>query len=844
MPGGGGPPKPGGNESCGKVSENVGILDRLKVGSSYHQSGAEKREIQERGSVPQYTGATARDSVPQLEGATKPSSISDRESSSLMRIVLLGFQNTEKSSAGNTILDRRDFESKRSLECVVRQGQVNGRPLTVVEAPGWSVGQTDDSTELLKREIVSSPALCPPGPHAFLIVVPVNISFTEAHRTSAAEHLELLGTRVWPHVMVLFIDGGHLGNRSIEMHIECEGGALQWLLEKCGNRYHVLNSKRTRDGTQVTDLLDKIEKMVDGNNDHHYYIDLNVKEAEKQKKEAMERARQREIKAQKKRVKIREQMGHTQRLSELRLVLMEHGAPGNSSAGNFILGKKEFESRRSAECVKRHGEAAGRKITLVEVPDWCKNREITESCQLLQQEIILSTSLCAPGPHAILLIVRTDVAFRETDRSVIEGHVELLGERVWSRIIVLFTSENYLGDTPIEMHIESEGGALRWLLEKCGHRYHVLNTESRDAGIQVQDLLDKVEEMVAENSSCHYEMDREILKDTEERKRKAKRRAHQRQQNVQKQRLYVRSQIGVLRLVLMGHRTAGKSSAGNTILRREAFELKTAVQAEFKQGTVAGREVTVVESPCWSDPNVQNTAKLYQLEFMHSLFLCHPGPHALLLVIRVDTKYSEMNNRVLEEHLDLLSQRVWKHTIVLFTHEDWLGQTPIEMHIESEGGALHRLLEKCGNRYHVLNTKVKNDGMQVVQLFEKIEEMAAENKHCHYQLDQKILDAAKERRRAEERAKERELRAQRPREENRAKIERFEISYTEEEAVQRLNASVWVQDGGRLSPAFSCLSMKSDDSIATPPNFSSDHYRSSRASSVCSDVSDGQIPHH
>lgn len=233
-----------------------------------------------------------------------------------MRIVLLGFQNAGKSSAGNTILDRR--ESKRSLECVVRQGQVNGRPLTVVEAPGWSVGQTDDSTELLKWEIVISPGLCPPGPHAFLIVVPVNISFTEAHRTSATEHLELLGTRVWPHVMVLFIDGGHLGNRPIEMHIECEGSALQWLLEKCGNRYHVLNSKHMRDGTQVTHLLDKIEEMVAGNNDHHYYIDLNVKEAEKQKKEAMERARQREIKVQKKRVKIREQMGEfTRKIHQL-----------------------------------------------------------------------------------------------------------------------------------------------------------------------------------------------------------------------------------------------------------------------------------------------------------------------------------------------------------------------------------------------------------------------------------------------------------------------------------------------------------------------------------------------
>lgn len=34
-----------------------------------------------------------------------------------------------------------------------------------------------------------------------------------------------------------------------------------------------------------------------------------------------------------------------------------------------------------------------------------------------------------------------------------------------------------------------------------------------------------------------------------------------------------------------------------------------------------------------------------------------------------------------------------------------------------------------------------------------------------------------------------------------------------------------MQDGGRLSPAFSYLSMKSDASMPPPPNFSSDHHR-------------------
>ncbi len=211
-----------------------------------------------------------------------------------MRIVLLGFQKAGKSSAGNTILDRRDSESKKRLECVVRQGQASGRQLTVVEAPGWLVGSSEDSIELVKQEIVSSPALCPPGPHTFLIVVPVNISFTEAHRTSVVEHLELLGRKVWRYAMVLFSAGDYLGNRAIEHHIECEGSAIQWLLEKCSNRYHVLNNKHSGDDTQVTELLEKIQEMVEENEDCHYDIDINILEAEKRKKR-----QQRESKSEK-----------------------------------------------------------------------------------------------------------------------------------------------------------------------------------------------------------------------------------------------------------------------------------------------------------------------------------------------------------------------------------------------------------------------------------------------------------------------------------------------------------------------------------------------------------------
>ncbi|XP_030255680.1 GTPase IMAP family member 9-like [Sparus aurata] len=80
--------------------------------------------------------------------------------------------------------------------------------------------------------------------------------------------------------------------------------------------------------------------------------------------------------------------------------------------------------------------------------------------------------------------------------------MRLLGQRVWRHVIVLFTFGDTLGDKTIEQHIESEGKPLRWLIEKCGNRYHVLNNMSTD-DYQVIELLEKMEEMVAGNSSFY-----------------------------------------------------------------------------------------------------------------------------------------------------------------------------------------------------------------------------------------------------------------------------------------------------------------------------------------------------
>uniref|UniRef100_W5LYF2 AIG1-type G domain-containing protein n=1 Tax=Lepisosteus oculatus TaxID=7918 RepID=W5LYF2_LEPOC len=182
-----------------------------------------------------------------------------------IRIILLGGRQVGKCSSGNTILGREEFKTGRKTYCVRRQGEVAGRQVTVVYTPGWRWkwwAPAQATPEHLKQDIRCSVSLCPPGPHAFLLVIPVDSPFTENHRRSVEEHLELLSERVWRHTMVLFTQAHALRDTTIEQHIEGAGEELQRLVEKCGNRYHVLNNRYRGDRTQVTELLEKIEDMV------------------------------------------------------------------------------------------------------------------------------------------------------------------------------------------------------------------------------------------------------------------------------------------------------------------------------------------------------------------------------------------------------------------------------------------------------------------------------------------------------------------------------------------------------------------------------------------------------
>ncbi|XP_048094972.1 trichohyalin-like isoform X4 [Alosa alosa] len=184
-----------------------------------------------------------------------------------------------------------------------------------------------------------------------------------------------------------------------------------------------------------------------------------------------------------------------------------------------------------------------------------------------------------------------------------------------------------------------------------------------------------------------------------------------------------------LRLVLIGGSAAGQKAAANTILGTST--LTETQHSECRWGEVAGRWVTLVETAdlfCsgLSEKDMRQDVKL-------CVQLSAPGPHAFLLVI--PEELSERAAReMLEKMEDIFGEGCWRHTLLLFTNTKGLRERGMEELLQKGSRELQQLVEKCGNRYHLLNVKDRPDYISIAQLLEKIEEMSR-NKVRFYSID-------------------------------------------------------------------------------------------------------------
>ncbi|XP_066533835.1 GTPase IMAP family member 8-like [Hoplias malabaricus] len=410
-----------------------------------------------------------------------------------LRVVVFGGKFSGKTTLINAVFGKELFPNKkRTAQCKKVWDNVCGRDLTLVDTPGWwKHFPLSDTPDFLKQELVRGVYLCDPGPHAVLVVIEIDLPFTEKHRKAVEDHLGLLGDQIWTHALIVFTRSYALRDRTIEEHIETEGEPLQWVIERCGNRYHVFDNADF-DTSQVMKLLEKIEGIVHRNDGSYFQIEAEKLEV------AVEWKMTVKAKAESRVLKLQQRNLNKE---ELRITLLGWVIAGKSLAGNVILNRKAFAPGQSTlKCVTAHGEVDGRPVTVLDTPSWFKYFPSQYTPKWIHSEILKSVG---EAVTCLLLVIPADTSFKEEQRKVTEENMRLLGEQVWRHTIVLFTCGDMLEDMSIEEHIESEGEALQWVIEKCGNRYHVFNNEDRENRVQVTELLQKISEMMVRNSSFH-----------------------------------------------------------------------------------------------------------------------------------------------------------------------------------------------------------------------------------------------------------------------------------------------------------------------------------------------------